>query len=122
MSSIENNLRNMSLKDLKSLAKSKDIKHYYIMKKDELIQLLEMPALPMKYRLEKITMSELRDLAKKKGLRGFWYLNREQMISLLFPDNKDVVQDTAPDKQNENQGNTKEHDDPQCHHPQNVGV
>lgn len=116
MSSIENNLRNMSLKDLKSLAKAKDIKHYYIMKKDELIQLLEMPELPVKYRLEKITITELRDMAKKKGLRGFWYLNREQMISLLFPDHKDVVQNAATDKQNQNQGNAQEHDDPQSHH------
>lgn len=75
----------LSLIELKQLAKARRIKQYYILKRAQLIQLLDMPELPKSFIIEKMTIAQLRDEAKRKGVRGFWGLRREQLVGLLFP-------------------------------------
>lgn len=117
-----NNMESMSLVDLKKLAKERRIKHYYVMKRDQLLDLLKMEALPAKYKLEKLTIQELRKMAKDKGLRGFWSLHREDLLNMLFPENKDTVESRPANKQNQNEGQAEKHHNPQTHNPQNVGI
>jgi hypothetical protein len=78
------NISEMSLIELKKLAKTKRIKQYYIMKRAELIELLMMEELPFKFRLEKMTISEMRAIAKQRGMRGFWGLSKDQLAESLF--------------------------------------
>ena len=108
----------LSLPELKQVARSRHIKQYYILKRAELIRLLTMPELPPSYRIEKMTIHDLRDEAKKRNIRGFWNLRRDRLVNLLFPE----VQDTAPDKYEENERETQEHHDPEEHDPKEVGV
>ena len=79
-----NQFENMSLVELKQVAKTKKIKQYYIMKKEQLIELLMMEELPFKFRLEKMTITEMRAIAKQRGMRGFWSLSKEQLCDKLF--------------------------------------
>jgi hypothetical protein len=95
-------LDTMSLVELKRLAKAKKIKHYYIMKRADLIELLGMNEIPFEYRLQKMTIAELRSVAKERGLRGFWNLSKDKLSALLFPKNE---------KQDDSE--TREHQDPQ---------
>lgn len=74
-----------SLVELKQLAKGRRIKHYYIMKRSALIQLLALPDLPEEIRREKLTIHQLRDEAKRKGIRGFWSMHRSDLLTLLYP-------------------------------------
>jgi hypothetical protein len=115
-------IETMSLVDLKKLAKERRIKHYYVMKREQLLALLKMEALPTKYKLEKLTIQELRNMAKEKGLRGFWSLHREDLLNMLFPENKDTVQGSPANKQNQNEGKAEKHQNPEGHHAENVGV
>lgn len=78
-------LSELSLVELKQLAKGRRIKQYYIMKRHQLIQLLALPELPEALRLEKLTIHDLREQAKAKGLRGFWSLHREDLLRVLYP-------------------------------------
>lgn len=75
----------LSLIELKQLAKQRRIKQYYILKRAQLIQLLDLPELPRSFIIEKMTIAQLREEAKRKGVRGFWGLRREQLVGLLFP-------------------------------------
>jgi hypothetical protein len=102
----------LSLLELKQLAKQKKIKQYYILKQSELIELLTMQELPIKYKLEKMTIKELRATAKERGLRGFWGLSKKEITELLFP---------THDKQ-QNNSQTSEHGDPQNEDPNKVVV
>ena len=77
-------IENMSLIELKKLAKTKKIKQYYIMKRADLIELLMMEELPFKLRLQKMTISEMRAIAKQRGMRGFWSLSKHQLCDRLF--------------------------------------
>ena len=97
----------MSLVELKKVAKTRKIKQYYIKKRSELIDLLQLEVLPMKFKLEKMTIMELRTIAKDRGLRGFWVLPKEKLMDLLFPSPKDEKQ---------NHSKTDDHEDPQEHH------
>ena len=117
-----NAVEHMSLVELKKLAKERRIKHYYVMKREQLIDILKMDALPVKYKLEKLTIQELRTMAKEKGLRGFWSLHRDDLLSMLFPENKDTVQSGTPHKQNQNDCQAEKHQNPEGHHAENVGV
>lgn len=103
----------LSLVELKRLAKTRKIKQYYIMKKDELLELLQMDELPFKYKLEKMTITELREEAKNRGMRGFWGLSKDALTELLFP--------TRQDK-HEDDGKTGEHQNPENEDPNNVWV
>jgi hypothetical protein len=78
-------MESMSLVELKQLAKQRRIKHYYILKRTQLLQLLNMAELPKSFLIEKMTINQLREEAKRKGIRGFWTLRREQLVELLFP-------------------------------------
>lgn len=100
----------MSLLDLKRAAKGRGIKLYYVRPKEELIQLLSMPELPLELRLQKKTIRELRQEAKQKNLTGFWGLSRGELLELLYTD-----QQGSPDKNEKNQSHADEHDDPQAH-------
>jgi hypothetical protein len=108
----------LSLPELKQIARARHIKQYYILKRAELIQLLNLPELPASYRIEKMTIHELRDEAKKRNLRGFWGLRRERLVGLLFPE----VQDTTTKQNEEDERETQEHHDPEEHDPKEVGV
>jgi hypothetical protein len=57
----------------------------YILKRAQLIQLLNMNELPQSLIIEKMTVGQLREEARRKGVRGFWTLRREQLVELLFP-------------------------------------
>ena len=100
----------MSLLDLKRAAKGRGIKLYYVRPKDELIQLLSMPELPLELRLQKKTIRELRQEAKEKNLSGFWGLSRAELLDLLYAD-----QQGSSNKNEKNESHTDEHDDPQDH-------
>lgn len=105
-------MENLSLIELKKLAKTRRIKQYYIMKKDDLLALLQMQELPMKYKMEKMTITELRALAKERGMRGFWGLSKEKLMNVLFP----------PEDQQKDNCETSEHEDPQSQDTDEVGV
>lgn len=107
-------IRNLPIIELKKLAKCRKIKQYYIMKKDDLVELLLMEELPFKYRLEKMTITELRALAKERGMRGFWGLSKEELTRVLFP--------STGDDQQKNHGEAGEHEDPQDENANKVGV
>lgn len=78
-------LASLSLIELKQQAKGRKIKQYYIMKKAQLLQLLNLPEIPLAVRMEKFTIHELRDEAKRRGIRGFWALRRDRLMELLYP-------------------------------------
>ena len=78
-------MESMSIIQLKQIAKQRRIKQYYILKRAQLLKILNMPELPKSFIVEKMTIGELREEAKRKGLRGFWTLRREQLVQLLFP-------------------------------------
>ena len=112
----------MSLVELKQVAKTRRIKQYYIMKRHQLIHLLNMEELPATFKIEKMTIHELRDAVKAKGIRGFWNLRRDELVTLLFP-NQDERQPSqaSADKNKQDQRNANKHDDPQEHDPHQVG-
>ena len=109
----------MSLIELKQHAKVRKIKQYYIMKRAQLIQLLEMEQLPQSLVIEKMTIAQLREQAKLKGLRGFWALRREALVELLFPED---VNQAATDKNEKNHSKADEHDNPKNHHAKDIRV
>lgn len=76
----------MSLVELKQAAKGRRIKQYYIMKRQQLIEILSMSELPEAMKIEKYTIHELRAMAKTKGMRGFWSLHRDDLVKMLFPE------------------------------------
>lgn len=109
---------NLSLIELKQIAKTRKIKQYYIMKRSQLIKLLSMTELPESFRIEKMTIHQLRDEAKRKNVRGFWTLRREQLVELLFPS----ADKTTTDKDEKDQGDTNKHNHPEQHDPEDVGI
>ena len=123
MSAIRPIYADMSVVELKLIAKTRRIKHYYIMKRPELIRLLSMQTLPDTYLIEKMTIHQLRDNARAKGIRGVWALTRARLVELLFPDyQRGDIHETAADKDQKNQGNADKHDDPQKHDAEDVRV
>lgn len=108
----------MSLIELKKHAKGRRIKQYYVMKRQQLIQLLSMKELPEAMKIEKMTIHQLREKAKEKGIRGFWNLRREQLVDLLFPN----PQQTTTNENEKNQSNTDKHDNPEQHDSQEIRV
>jgi hypothetical protein len=110
------NFHELSLLELKQYIKQHNIKikHYYIMKRADLAELLSMAELPEEIRMDKITIVQLREMAKERGVRGIWALNREALMNLLFHE--------APHKNEKNKNDADKHDDPQEHYTENVGV
>jgi len=110
----------MSLVDLKREAQKLGVKHYYIMKKKQLIDLLVLPEVPKHLKIEKMTIHQLRDEAKKRGIRGFWTAPRDRLVELLYPDHN--PDQTPANKNEKNESDTDKHDEPQQHDPQEGGV
>jgi len=77
----------MELPELKAIAKERKpkIKHYYIMSRAQLIQVLLMEKLPEKMILEKKTLKELQAEAKTKGIPKVWSLRRHELMEILYP-------------------------------------
>lgn len=117
---MEPNYAELSLVELKQHAKTRNIKHYYIMKRIQLIQLLGMHELPLAMKIEKMTIHELRDEAKRKGMRGFWALRRERLVELLFPE--EHIHEAASDKNKQDHCEANKHHQPEKHNPEQVGV
>lgn len=80
-------LHNMSLPELKQLAKSHTpkIKHYYIMKRVDLIKILSKNELPDEMIIQKMKLPELREKAKEKGVTNVYKFKRQELVDLLFP-------------------------------------
>jgi hypothetical protein len=116
---MEPNYQKMYLADLKLLAKTRRIKLYYIKTKDELIELLKMPELPLAMRIEKMTIHQLRAEAKKRGMTGYFSLRRDALVTLLFPQD---VDEATPNKNEEDQGETNKHHQPEEHDTKEIGV
>jgi hypothetical protein len=109
-------LTELSLVDLKKLAKDRRIKQYYIKKRAELLELLAMEELPFKFKQEKMTIRELRTMAKEQGFKGFWGLSRDELMKLLFaePDGiQDGIHQGAADQQEENNSKAAKHENPE---------
>jgi len=114
---------NMKLSELKKLAKGRGIKKYYILPKEELLRLLQMPELPLRYRVEKMTIEELRELAKERGLRGFWGLPKQELSDALFPPSSmDGADKRSPQDHEQNDGQTDKHEEPENKDAHDVGV
>ena len=96
----------LSLVELKQLAKNHTpkIKQYYVKSKAELIAILSMTEFPEEMKIAKMRMADLREEAKKRGHSNFWKMRREQLVQLLY---------TSPEKNDENDNHTEEHDDPE---------
>ena len=113
--------KDMYLSDLKLIAKTRRIKMYYVKTKDELIQLLSLPELPLEMKIEKMTIHQLRAEAKRRRISGFWELRRDALVELLFPKHEDVSQ--APsNKDEEDHSETNKHHQPEEHDPEEVWV
>jgi len=100
----------LSLPELKVIAKTRRIKHYYILKKQVLIDLIRLAELPQAYILEKRTVKSLREQAKAQGIVRYSKMSRHTLITRLFPQN---VGDTTSDENEKNQGKANEHDNPE---------
>ena len=109
----------LSLPELKAIAKTRRIKHYYILKKQVLIDLIQLAELPQSYVLEKRTVKSLRDQAKAQGIIRYSKMSRHALIARLFPEN---VGNTTSDENEKNEGKADEHDDPKKHNADHVGV
>jgi hypothetical protein len=102
----------LSLVELKQLAKTRHIKMYYTMKRNDLIRLLSMPDLPDSYKIDKMTIVQLRKEAKERGMRGFWGLSREDLVKLLYPHGQLCHH---IDKETENSSDAEKSKDPQSY-------
>jgi hypothetical protein len=100
------NYHALEYSELKQEAKEKRIKFYYVMKKAELITLLSMDTLPVKYIIEKKRISELRDEAQARGFLCVYKMNRAALVDLLYP---------SPKYDNKDQYNANKHNSPQNH-------
>ena len=110
------NYAEMSLVELKQLAKKRHyIKRYYVKSKEELIAILSLPTPPPEMLREKITLRDLREEAKVRGLKGcnLWALHRAELLALLYP--PAPLKETAADKNEKDHRKTHEHNDPEEH-------
>lgn len=96
----------MSIVELKRVAKERRIKQYYVKKRHELIQILSYTELPLQYRVEKLTIHELRDQAKEQNIPHVYKLNRAQLVDILYP----TLWGT--EKKDEDDNGTEKHDNP----------
>lgn len=113
----------MKTSELKKEMQKLGVKHYYTMKRKEMLPILRAAAVPQKYVIEKMTIHELRDEAKRRGLRGFWQLRRDALVKWLYPEfYHGDVHEAAADKNEKNKGNTNKHDAPEQHGAENIRV
>ena len=92
----------MELPELKAIAKERKprIKHYYIMHRAELIQVLLMDKLPQKMILEKKTLKELQVEAKAKNIPKVWSLRRHELMEILYPQVESTLSPKKKDEDN----------------------
>lgn len=102
----------MELPELKAIAKehTPKIKHYYIMSRAQLIQVLLMDKLPDKMILEKKTLKQLQAEAKAKGIPKVWSFRRHELMEILYPQPESSL---SPKEKNKNNDDGKKHDYPQ---------
>lgn len=74
---------NLPLSTLKRIAKTRRIKMYYTMKKDDLQALLELPELPIERVREKLTLKELREIALERNI-VYTGLSKGELFAILF--------------------------------------
>ena len=94
----------MELPELKAIAKkhTPKIKHYYIMSRAQLIQVLLMDKFPDKMILEKKTLKQLQAEAKERNIPKVWSFRRHELIEILYPSSHS---DLSPKKQDKNDDN-----------------
>jgi hypothetical protein len=100
------NYHALEYSELKQEAKERRIKFYYVMKKAQLISLLSMDPLPIKYVIEKKRIGELRDEARARGFPSVYRLNRSALVDLLYP---------SPKYDYKDQHDTDKHNPPKNH-------
>lgn len=100
------NYHALEYSELKQEAKERRIKFYYVMKKAQLISLLSMDPLPIRYVVEKKRIGELREEARARGFPSVYRLNRSALVDLLYP---------GPKNDNKNQYDADEHNSPKKH-------
>jgi hypothetical protein len=98
------------------------LKNYYILPKAKLVELLSMPEIPLKYRIEKMTIIELRALAKERGLVGISGLKKIQLTRLLFPEDNNAVENTSTHQHEKNDGKAGKHENPENQDSNQIGV
>ena len=93
----------MELPELKAIAKERKpkIKHYYIMSRAQLIQVLLMDKLPQKMILEKKTLKDLQAEAKSKGIPKVWNLRRHELVEILYPPQSNSLSPKEKNKNND---------------------
>ena len=106
-------MESMSLVELKKIAKEKRIKQYYIMRRQQLLEILTQDTLPREYVLQKKTIIELRTEAKVREIKGFWRMSRDQLLNLLYPNTKE---------NNEDDDNAYKHDKPESHDAKDIWI
>lgn len=86
----------MTLPELKALAKDHEpkIKHYYIMPRALLIEILMKDKLDKKMIIEKKTLKQLQAEAKEKGIPRVWKFRRAELVEILYPSNTHSVPPT----------------------------
>ena len=100
------NYHALEYSELKQEAKERRIKFYYVMKKAQLITLLSMDTLPIKYLVEKKRIGELRDEARARGFPCVYRMNRSALVDLLYP---------SPKYDYKDQHDTDKHNPPKNH-------
>lgn len=111
------NYNELSLVNLKKLAKGRRIKLYYTKSIHELRWLLSQTDLPMNYKIEKLTIKQLREQAREKGIRGFWNLSRGDLVELLYPNGS-----LAPNQNDQDGNDSEKHNSPQANNSHQVWV
>lgn len=93
----------MELPELKALAKehTPKIKHYYIMSRAQLIQVLLMDKFPDKMILEKKTLKQLQAEAKAKSIPKVWSFRRHELMEILYPQPESSLSPKKQDKNND---------------------
>jgi hypothetical protein len=114
---MDTNYNELSLVNLKKLAKGRRIKLYYTKSIHELRWLLSQPDLPAKYKIEKLTIKQLREEAKEKGVRGFWNLSRGDLVALLYPNGS-----LAANEKDQYGNDSEKHNSPQSNNSHQVRV
>jgi hypothetical protein len=93
----------MELPELKAIAKERKpkIKHYYIMSRAQLIQVLLMEKLPEKMILEKKTLKELQAEAKSRNIPKVWSFRRHELMEILYPQPQSSLSSKKENKDND---------------------
>lgn len=93
----------MELTELKAIAKehTPKIKHYYIMSRAQLIQVLLMDTLPAKMILEKKTLKVLQAEAKARNIPKVWSLRRHELLEILYPQPESSLSPKEKNKNND---------------------